>query len=178
MTRHALASIVLIVAAGSFSAAALADDGCLDFKWDVSQVRALFAGPAQSMPAGSDHKSAPALQLNRLYALKLLPQDGVGFVTKPGARNVLSPAYAGLATFQISQPGSYRVSIDSPFWIDVVAGGTLVPAKDFQGQHGCSAPHKIVEFDLPGARPLVLQLSNAVQDEIRVTITPVASRQF
>jgi hypothetical protein len=110
--------------------------------------------------------------------LKLLPQNGVGFAAKPGARNVLSPAYAGLASFQIAQPGSYRVSIDAPFWIDVVAGGALLPPKDFQGQHGCSAPHKIVEFELPGARPLILQLSNAIQDEIRVTITPVASRQF
>ncbi|HEY2144449.1 MAG TPA: hypothetical protein VGH12_00160 [Steroidobacteraceae bacterium] len=178
MNRRRIASILLMVAAASAGGAARAEDGCVDFKWDVAGVRALFAGAAQSLSAGADPNSAPVLQPNRLYALKLPPQDRVSFAAKPGARNTLSGAFAGLATFRISQPGSYRVSIDAPFWIDVVANGALLPAKDFQGQHDCSAPHKIVEFELPGARPLVLQLSNAVQDEIRLTITPVASRQF
>jgi hypothetical protein len=178
MSRHAVASILLILAAGSAGVTARAEEGCIDFKWDVAGVRALFAGTAQSMPAGAESKSAPILQPNHLYALTLLPQDRVNFATKPGARNVLSGAYAGLATFQITQPGSYRISIDAPFWIDVVSDGALLPPKDFQGQHDCSAPHKIVEFELRGTRPYVLQLSNAISDQIRLTITPVASRQF
>jgi hypothetical protein len=175
MTRHAIASIFLTLAAAS---AARAEEGCIDFKWDVAGVRALFAGAAQSMPAGADSKSAPTLQPNHLYALTLLPQDRVNFATKPGARNVLSGAYAGLAAFRITQPGSYRISLDAPYWIDVVSDGALLPAKDFQGQHDCSAPHKIVEFELRGTRPYVLQVSNAISDQIRLTITPVASRQL
>jgi hypothetical protein len=178
MSRHGIASMFLFAAAFGIGATARAEEGCVDFKWDVTQVRALFAGAAQSLSAGTDLTSAPALQPNRLYALKLLPQDRVSFMTKPAAKGTYAGSHAGLATFQVPESGSYRVAIDAPFWIDVVANGALLPAKDYQGQHSCSAPHKIVEFELPGTRPLVLQLSNAAQDEIRLTITPVASRKF
>ncbi len=178
MSRHGIAAMFLFLAACSIGASVRAEDGCVDFKWDVTQVRALFAGAAQSLSAGTDVTSAPALQPNRLYALKLLPQDRVSFMTKPAAKGTYAGSHAGLATFQVPESGSYRVAIDAPFWIDVVANGALLPAKDYQGQHSCSAPHKIVEFELPGTRPLVLQLSNAAQGEIRLTITPVASRKF
>jgi hypothetical protein len=178
MKPRAAASLLFMLALGCAGTAARAEEGCVDFKWDVSAVRALFAGAAQSMPAGADSKAAPVIQPNHLYALTLLPQDSVNFAVKPAARNVLSGAYAGLAKFQISQPGNYRISLDAPFWVDVVADGALLPPKDYQGQHDCSAPHKIVEFELRGTRPFILQLSNAISDQIRLTVTPVASRQF
>jgi len=59
-----------------------------------------------------------------------------------------------------------------PFWIDVVSNGALVAATDFQGQHGCAPPHKIVQFDLKGSRPFILQLSNAAPESVRLTVTP------
>jgi hypothetical protein len=37
---------------------------------------------------------------------------------------------------------------------------------------GCSAPHKIVEFELEGAQPFVVQFSGATADSVRLTITP------
>jgi hypothetical protein len=178
MSRQGIASMFLFLAACSIGAAVRAEDGCVDFKWDVTQVRALFAGASQSLSAGTDVTSAPALQPNHLYALKLVPQERVSFMTQPGTKSTYAGSHAGIATFQVPQSGSYRVALDAPFWIDVVANGALLPAKDYQGQHSCSAPHKIVEFELPGTRLLVLQLSNAAQDEIRLTITPVTSRKF
>jgi hypothetical protein len=178
MTRHAVASILCFVVAGSAGVAARADEGCVDFKWDVTQERALFGGAAQSTPAGADVKSAPQVLPNQLYALKLLPQGSVSFAAKPGARNSSAGAFAGLAILKITQTGSYRVAIDAPFWIDVVQNGALVPAGDFQGQHSCGAPHKIVVFDLAGTRPFVLQLSNAGQDEVRLTVTRAPARKF
>jgi hypothetical protein len=178
MNPQGIASILLFAAASITGTVARAEDGCVDFKWDVTQMRALFAGTAQPLSAGTDIASAPALQPNHLYALKLLPQERVSFTTKPGAKGTYAGSHAGLATFQVAQPGSYRIAMDAPFWIDVVANGALLPAKDYQGQHSCNAPHKIVEFELPGSRVLTLQLSNAAVDEIRLTITPVAARKF
>jgi hypothetical protein len=106
---------------------ALTDEACLDFKWDVSKERALFAD---------------------------------------------------LLTLKIPAPGSYRIAGDLPFWIDVVSNGDLVAAKDYQGQHACSAPHKIVEFDLVGVQPFVVQISNAATDSVLLTVTPSPVRKF
>ena len=66
--RSVCSSIILATA---FVAAlpALADESCVDFKWDVSQERALFAGSATPLAAAADPKSAPVLLLNHLYEL-------------------------------------------------------------------------------------------------------------
>ena len=153
-------------------------DGCLDFKWDVSKERALFAGAPTVLAAGKDAKSAPTLVPNRLYSMQLSAQDAVGFSVIPPAKKSAAAGYGGLATLMVSAPGVYRMAMDLPSWIDVVADGALVKATDFQGQHECSAPHKIVEFELAGARPFLLQLSNVSLDKILITITPAPPRKF
>jgi hypothetical protein len=63
------------------------------------------------------------------------------------------------------------VSVNIPFWIDVVTNGKLVATKDFQGAHDCDAPHKIVEYDLTAAQPLVLQVSGATTATVLLTLT-------
>jgi hypothetical protein len=162
----------------SAALAAPADDACVDFKWDVSKERALFAGTPAALTAGHDPMSAPVVVPNRLYKLQLMTQDQVAFSASPAKKMAATLAYAGLATLKIPVPGSYRIAVDLPLWVDVVSNGTLVQPADFQGQHGCSAPHKIVEFDLPGVRPFVLQLSNAHNENVLLTVTPTPSRKL
>jgi hypothetical protein len=178
MIRNVAISILLAVALGAISAKTFADEACVDFKWDVTQERGLFAGTATPLSAGSDANSAPVMQLNHLYALKLMPQTEVTFAATPGKKTPSAGSNAGVFTFRLPASGSYRVAIDMPFWIDVVSNGALVAAKDFQGQHGCSAPHKIVEFALVGTRPFFLQLSNAAADSVRLTITAAPARKL
>jgi hypothetical protein len=177
MLKRAVSSIVLATA---FCAAlpALADDACVDFKWDVTQERALFAGSATPLAAAADPKSAPVLLLNHLYELKLSKQEQVSFAVTPGKKSPRDGSHGGLVRFKIPASGSYRVAIDMPFWIDVVSDGALVAATDFQGQHGCSSPHKIVQFDLLGTRPFFLQLSNAAPESVRLTITATPARKL
>jgi hypothetical protein len=177
MIRSTVISIFLILVLGA-SCKTYADEACADFKWDVTQERGLFAGTATPLPAGADSKSAPVMQLDHLYALKLMPQDQVTFAATPGKKTPSAGSNAGVFTFKLPMSGSYRVAIDMPFWIDVVSNGALVAAKDFQGQHGCSAPHKIVEFELVGTRPFFLQLSNAAADSVRLTITATPARKL
>jgi hypothetical protein len=176
MNVKTAAAILTLILGGAFTSAQ-ADDACTDFKWDVAKERALFAGAAQSFEAGADEPTAPHLEINRLYELKLKPQSQVTFAAAPGKKNPLDGAYAGLASIKIPQNGSYRVAIDAAFWIDIVSNGALIAAKDFQGQHGCHSPHKIVEFELLGAHTFILQLSNAAPDSsVRLTITPTPVR--
>ncbi|HEV7357065.1 MAG TPA: hypothetical protein VGN99_03655 [Steroidobacteraceae bacterium] len=178
MARSSVFSILLTALVGIAGAPAMADDACVDFKWDVSRERALFAGPATSLTAAADSKAAPAMLLNHLYEVMLQPQEKVAFAVTPGKKNPRAGSHAGLLTFKIPSNGSYRVAIDMPFYIDVVSDGALVAATDFQGQRGCSSPHKIVVFDLKGTRPLILQLSNADPDRVRLTITATPARKL
>jgi hypothetical protein len=176
-TRNCALSLVfglLMVAAG---VSASADEGCLDFKWDVSKERALFAATPTALQAGKDSTSAPGVVPNLLYSLRLSPQDLVTFKVSPPPKKSAA-GYGGLAVLNIPVPGVYRISMDLPSWIDVVADGALVKAADFQGQHECSAPHKIVEFELTGTRPMLLQLSNAGKDEVLLTVTAAPPRKF
>jgi hypothetical protein len=174
----AIIPIVLAAVMGTAAFSAYADDACVDFKWDTVNEHALFAGRADPVTLGADLKSAPMIVANHLYELQLVPQERVTFAVAPGKRNATLNANAGLATFTIPSGGSYRVSVDAPFWIDVVSNGALVAAKDFQGQHGCPAPHKIIEFDLLGTRPFILQLSNATAGSVRLTVTPTPARKL
>ena len=178
MIRNAALSILFAAVLSTTSAKTFADDACVDFKWDVTQERALFAATATPLSAGSDPKSAPLMLLNHLYELNLMPQDRVTFAVSPGKMTPSAGSNAGIVAFKLPASGSYRVAIGMPFWIDVVSNGALVAAKDFQGQHGCSAPHKIVEFDLVGTRPLFLQLSNAASTSVQLTITATPARRL
>jgi hypothetical protein len=155
---------------------AFAEDPCGGFKWDVSKERALFASSARPTPAGKDTAAAPVIEPNRLYQLQLKPEAQVTFSRPPGKKPPGDGSYAGLAALKIPKSGSYRISLDSGFWVDVVTGGKLVPAKDYEGQHDCAAPHKIVEFDLDNQAPLLLQFSGVSQAAVRLTVTQVMVR--
>jgi hypothetical protein len=170
--------VLLLFALADVALPAPAADACLDFKWDVSAERALFAGSPMALTAGTDPKAAPVVVPNRLYALRLAAQDHVTFAVPPAKKPASSTAYAGLATLNIPVPGSYRIAVDLPFWIDVASNGTLIAAEDYQGQHACSAPHKIVVFALAGTHPFVLQLSSAMNEVVLVTVTAAPARKL
>jgi hypothetical protein len=165
-------SLTLILPLAAGVTAALADDDpCAGFKWDVSAERALFNSSAVSMSAGLPGSSR--VTPNQLYAIKLMPATQVVFPVPPGRTSPAEGTYAGVFALSIPSSGRYRIAIDGPYWIDVVADGKLVPPSDYEGLHGCPAPRKIVEFLLERAQQLVLQLSGATQATLRLTITPV-----
>ena len=166
-----ISSLLVALVVGSASLPVFADDACVDFKWDVSKERALFAAAPVSLTAGMDPISAPAVVPNRLYKIRLLRQVRVAFSVSPGGKAATATVFAGLATLKVPTPGSYRIAVDLPLWIDVVANGARVPAKDFEAQHGCSAPHKIVEFDLADDQPYILQFSSGASENILLTVT-------
>ena len=174
---HKAFALLVCLASAAAAKPVHAEDACIDFKWDVSKERALFAGTPTALAAGKDSASAPVIVPNRLYRLGLAPQEQVTFPASP-ARKAAAGAFAGLATLKISAPGAYRIAIDLPVWIDVVTSGNLVAAKDFEGQRNCSAPHKIVEFELAGVQPFALQFSSGMNSNILITVTPSPARKL
>jgi hypothetical protein len=152
-------------------AGADATDPCAQFSWNVQRERALFASSPQTLSAATSESQAPALTQDLLYELTLHPQADVQFATPPGKQRPASAPQAGLASLTLARAGRYRIALDQPLWVDVVSAGTPIRSSDFQGQPGCSAPHKIVEFELPAHQRLLLQLSGGTSAHLRMTVT-------
>jgi len=161
----------LSVGLAAWAPAAHADDPCSGFKWDVTEEVRLFARTAQPVNAGKTAADAPTVRSGTLAVLDLTAQSQVTFAVAPGKHMERDDTYAGLLTFKLPATGTYRIAVDVPLWIDVVMDGNLVAVKDFQGNHACAAPHKIVEFDLAGSRPFVIQLSGSTSPVVRLTVT-------
>jgi hypothetical protein len=102
----------------------------------------------------------------------LHPLSEVSFPVTPG-RAPPSGSFAGLVALSVPAPGKYRISVDVPLWIDVAGGALLAPVLDYEGQHECSAPRKVVVFDLQGGKEWTLELSAADRAVIRLAVTPV-----
>jgi len=164
-----------LTVAGGITNAVAADDPCAGFKWNVTEERAVFSQKAEATPAGRDTTSAPAMQTKKLYDLALSPQSDVKFAVPPGKKGLPDGAYAGLIHFRVPTAGAYRVSMDQGFWIDIVSHQALLDSTDFTGAHDCSAPRKIVQYNLPANEDLVLQFSAAAKDHVRVAVTPAAA---
>lgn len=151
--------------------------GCHDFSWDVHAERALFASPAHSVQAGTTAADTPQVRTDRHYEVRLAPQNEVKYVTTPGKVMLSDGAYGGMVKFRVPQTGSYRVSLDAPFWIDVVADGKLLGTQDFSGQRGCASPHKMVIFQMPAGQQLWLQISGARRAQAQFTVTAAPASQ-
>jgi hypothetical protein len=169
-------SIALATATATAAApetATAQEDPCARFSWNIEREHALFATSPQALTAGRDAASGAQLVIDQLYELQLAPQSQTSMVLPPGKKSAPEGAYAGLARLRIQQTGSYRISLDQPAWIDLADEGRMIDSADFQGRPGCAAPHKIVQYSLPGGHELVLQLSAALAPRIRITITRV-----
>lgn len=148
-----------------------AEDPCAGFTWDVRHERELFGEQPLDVASGKALADAPAVTPDRLYELELRAQPEVSFSAPPSRTWPQEATYAGLARLTVDTAGVYRFALDQPAWVDVVAGGAVLPSRDAQGRVGCSTPYKIVEFALPAAKPLVLEFSASVTPSIRISVS-------
>jgi hypothetical protein len=160
----------------AFSIAALAQqaqapDPCSAFSWNVTHERELFAAHATAGTTGTNRAAAPLLDPDRLYELQLNLLAQVQFAAPPGKSKGGNGPYAGLALIRVPKAGLWRIALDQPAWIDVVADGQPIASNDYQGRAGCHAPHKIVQFQLSASQPLIIQLSGTPELQVRLTIT-------
>lgn len=164
------AVFTLALWAGVAGAADGAAQDCGPFKWDLTHERALFAGTPTTLIASAGGAITPPLQVDQFYQLTLVPQGQVNFAAPLGKRALSDGAFGGTVPLHVPTSARYRIAVDQPFWIDVVANGQLVPSSDFGGRAGCAPPHKIVIYVLP-AGDLTLQLSGATSPSVHLSIT-------
>jgi hypothetical protein len=176
LRSRALPWLTVLILSGGATATLAADDPCTGFKWDITQEHELFIKAPETVTAGHDLASAPTMKAQKLYELTLAPQNTVKFVLPPGKKGLPDGAFAGLVHLQVPAAASYRVSLDAGFWIDVVSNQKLIESTDFGGMSGCTTPRKVVIFNLPAGDDLVLHISGAAKNRVRVTLTPGAAR--
>jgi hypothetical protein len=168
-----LPAILLLACAGPLGAQP--PDPCRQFTWDVRAERALFALAPQEIGAAENVDLVPAVETGRLYSVHLMPEDAVAFAGPRGTEVLDEPGFGGLLLLRVTTAGRYRVSVDSSVWVDVIQVHHPVRSRGFQMAPACTAPHKIVEYELPSPGEYVLQLSGATDVEAHVAVTPVTT---
>jgi hypothetical protein len=164
--KSALIVLIGLLAAGP----CLAQEpvGCDKFKWPLDKERATLSGTDLPKVASGDR--AP-WKIPFAAIAALVPFADAKLPTAPERAPKSPTSFAGF--IQVAAPpqsGSYKVSLSSEGWIDVVQDGRTVKSTGFTGATGCEGIRKSVKFDL-AAQPFTVELSGIATDTIRISIT-------
>jgi hypothetical protein len=155
--------------------AAHTEEGCAAFTWNLAREFAAMKSPAILLAASADQKVNPLrLEEGQHVAVTLVPQNSVAFAAPPGRQRKSENPTAGLLFFKSGRAGRYRISLSSRHWIDVLDRGQPIESVTHEGRSGCELLRKVVEFELPANRDLVVQLSGDVAATADVLVTAVA----
>ncbi|MEJ0085538.1 MAG: hypothetical protein WDO72_07645 [Pseudomonadota bacterium] len=176
------ATILSLCSALCVAAPASADEpapqtgqGCDSFTWNLAREFAALKKPAMLLAASADPKVNPVrLEESQHVTATLVPQGSVSFAAPPARQRKSENATAGLLFFKTGGAGRYRISLTSRHWIDVLDGRKAIDSVAHEGRGGCELLHKVVEFELPANRDLVLQLSGDDAATVDVVVTKVA----
>jgi hypothetical protein len=144
---------------------------CDSYTWDVSKERALFATTPTVVIASTEMKGAPRLRVGQLYELHLSPTPQIGRLPGDAPRPV---NYAGLASVQIATSATYHIALDNDAWVGTVSGIAANIPKGFQEAVACTAPRKLVDFDLSAGQIYTVQISVSPTATMHLSITPTA----
>ncbi len=166
MSRSRVALAALLAALPSLGAA---DEpkGCDAFKWSIERERAALVATGKPAIANGG-----ALAYDVAATLRLAPLAEAGLPRAPERAPRSTQSFAGHFTLAApAAPGSFRITLASEGWIDLVDNGVFLRPKGFSGVVGCEGARKSVRFDLP-ARALDLQLSGVKDSEVAVIVSP------
>jgi hypothetical protein len=148
---------------------------CQSPGWDMRRELTAFGMEPLREAAADGAPKAPVLRLGTLYALRLHPQGEVRFAEPPGRGGKSTTPMAGMARITVRSSGLYRITLDSPLWIDVVTPEGILAPTDYTGWHECGVFRKSVVFSLKAGHAVALQFSDAATDLVKVVIEPAAS---
>lgn len=154
------------------AAAGNAPTGCAAFKWPLEKERkALESTSLESITSGT----ARGAWKEQAFALALQPDTEVPFTLPPTKRKKDDDAHRFGAIVAFAAPakaGTYQVTLSGAGWIDLVQEGKALKPSGHSGVKDCPGLRKSVRF-VVGAAPLVLQVSGAPQQSIKIAIGAV-----
>ena len=161
-------TLCLTICFGAAQALAQEPSGCDKFKWPLDKERATLTGsdlPKVASGSRIDWRLpfATIVSLVSLADAKLplaperTPKSNASF-----AGFIQSPAPAKAAT--------YKMTLSSEGWIDVVQDGRRMQSLTSTGVKGCDGVRKSVKFELAPA-PFTVQLSDIEADSVGLVIS-------
>ncbi|MCI0590839.1 MAG: hypothetical protein L0Y67_04440 [Gammaproteobacteria bacterium] len=97
------------------------------------------------------------------------PEGAMAEKTKP-KENVES-LFGGFVQLTVPKDGMYRVSVDSPIWIEVIDGKTPIERVRIVPRLHCGRIHKSLGFPLNRERSYWLEISGSKRPDVTVLIT-------
>jgi hypothetical protein len=166
--RRKTAIIVWLVCTMAAPALAQEPVGCDKFKWPLDKERATLNGTDLPKLASGERAAWP-IPFGTMVALA--PFSDAKLPTPP-ERAPQSPAsFAGFILAPAPpHAGTYKITLSSEGWVDVVQEGHTVKSSAFSGATGCEGIRKSVKFDL-AAQPFTVELSGVPADAIRMAIS-------
>jgi hypothetical protein len=160
----------LALGAGLFTVTASAQEptGCDKFKWPLDKERATLTGTDLPKVASGDRLPWP-IPFATIVGLKPLADAKLPL---PPERAPKSPdTFAGFINVAApARAATYKITLSSEGWIDIVQDGAAVKSSAFSGATGCEGVRKSVKFPL-AAKPFSVELSGVPADTTRIAIT-------
>jgi hypothetical protein len=94
--------------------------------------------------------------------------------TNPGEK--VENLFGGFVLLTVPRDGIYRISADSPVWIEVIDGGKPIERVKITPRLHCGRIHKSLEFPLKRERSYWLEISGSKRSDVAVLITEEPER--
>jgi hypothetical protein len=142
--------------------------GCDKFKWPLDKERATLTGTDLPKVVSGDHVTWP---IPWATIMMLTPLADTKLPVAPEFAPKSPSSFAGFIEVRApAKAGTYKITLSSEGWIDVVQGGHTVKSSAFSGATGCEGVRKSVKFDL-AAQPLTIEFSGVPENTIRFAVS-------
>ena len=142
--------------------------GCDKFKWPLDKERATLTGTDLPKLASGSQADWP---LPFATIVTLIPFADAKLAVVPEREAKSNHSFAG--SIDVAAParsGTYKITLSSAGWIDVVQGGKRLKSIAATGATGCDGVRKSVKFEL-GAAPFTVQFSDVEAGSVGVAIS-------
>ena len=170
--RRALPAIALTlcltICFGTAQALAQEPSGCDKFKWPLDKERATLTGSDLPKLASGSRAQWP---LPFAATVTLLPFAEVRLPIAPERAPKSNNTFAGFIEASApAQKGTYKITLSSEGWIDVVQSGERLKSIAATGATGCDGVRKSVKFEL-AKTPFTVQFSGVENGSVGVVIS-------
>lgn len=136
-----------------------------------AKLPAEFASWARPVAVAAGTAAPVPVAVGRAMQVTLRPTAQVRYARppeKPGAPN----GHGGMLALDVARPGTYRVGLSAPAWIDVVRDGKAIASTAHGHGPDCSGIRKLVSFPLQPGRYLIQFAGNPAPQVTAIIVGP------